>query len=66
MIFRAARDRPPNLRFFTAKVVLLVLGASLGITGMATNVHAFVIAALVFVGIGIALGVIARRQKDPE
>jgi hypothetical protein len=63
-MFRASRGRSGEDRFFAVKVALLVVGAALGIAGMAYEIGWLVWAAIAVVGTGIILRLLAGRRTD--
>jgi hypothetical protein len=63
-MFRVSRERSGEDRFFAIKVVLLVVGGALGVAGMVYEIGWLVWAAIVVVGAGIILRLIAGRRSD--
>lgn len=60
MIFASRRRRGP-VRFLNARMILLALGATLALAGMALEIDLLIMAAILVLAAGVALGVIARR-----
>ena len=63
-MLRPSREHRGDDRFFEVKVVLLVLGASLGIAGMVYKRSWLIYLAMACVMAGIILRIIAARSKE--
>lgn len=64
MIFRPTREARGDPRFFKIKVVVLVLGASLGLAGMTTERSWLVYAGIGVLAVGLVLRMIAARSRE--
>ncbi len=68
-MFWASRRRHDDARLLAPRMVLFVLGAGLGLAGMALEISWLVTAGIVVLAVGLALGLISRRRgsaPDPE
>jgi hypothetical protein len=63
-MFRVSRERSGEDRFFAVKAAMLVIGAAVGIAGMVYQIGWLVWAAIVIVGTGIILRLIAARRRE--
>jgi hypothetical protein len=61
MIFRPDRDRRGVDRDLDVKMLIFVVGAALGIAGMARGIDWLVYAAIVVLGLGALLRLLSRR-----
>ncbi|MGQ0814927.1 MAG: hypothetical protein ACT4O1_10740 [Gemmatimonadota bacterium] len=65
MIFRAAREKKGDDRFFELKALLLVLGASLGIAGMVSQRSWLVLAGIGVLAVAMILRLFDNRRSRP-
>ena len=63
-MLRPTREPRGEDRFFEVKVILLVLGASLGVAGMVYKRSWLIYLAMACVAAGIVLRIIAARSRE--